>query len=131
MSISEIEATIKELEAQRCAALVANDLPALETMVAADLVHIHATGQVDDRDGYLRGVADRLTFLSVERSELKVRVSGQSAVATGRLDQRLRVRATGQEISMSVMTTQVWVLADGGWRQTTFQATSLPPAAAR
>lgn len=115
--------TIIELEAARCRALVANDIAALRELVDEQLVHIHATGQVDDKQKYLGLVETAIKFLSAERKSLDVQVQGDVAVATGRLLQRIEFRSTGERREMDVITTQVWFRRNGAWRQVTFQAT--------
>jgi len=116
---------IERLEERRCRVLVARDYAVLADLVADDLVHIHATGMVDDKASYLAGVEQRLDFLKVERKDLTVRRYGDVAVATGSLHQTILVRATKQEHEMKIVTTQVWVLQDGNWRLSSFQATNL------
>jgi ketosteroid isomerase-like protein len=123
------EATIVEirrLEDTRCRALNEQDHAGLGDLIDDDLVHVHTTGIVEDKAAYLAGVRDRLEFRDVEREDLTVRAYGDVAVATGRLHQTVRVRATQREMNMKIMTTQVWVRRDGAWRQTSFHATNLP-----
>jgi len=117
--------TITRLENARCHALVNGDLVALGELVDDQLVHIHATGQVDDKPAYLRLVEGGIRFLRVERHDFKVQVHSNVAVATGRLLQSIEFRATGEQREMDVITTQVWLRRDNTWRQISFQATNL------
>ena len=126
MSDKTTIAEIRRLEEARCQFLNDHDHAALGDLVGDDLVHIHTTGMVDDKGSYLAGVRDRLEFRDVRRQDLIVRTYGDVAVATGRLHQTVRVRATQQELNMKIMTTQVWVRRDGAWRQASFHATNLP-----
>lgn len=123
MTDQDIVNTIVELESARCRALVANDIDALGELIDEQLVHIHATGQVDDKQKYMGLVETAIRFLSVERKDLNVQVQGDVAVATGRLVQNIEFRSTGERREMDVMTTQVWSRRTGAWRQMTFQAT--------
>ena len=123
---NDLQTTISAHEQRRCEALVGNDLQALRNLISEDLVHIHANGKSEDRDGYLTTVGEHIEFISVERVNLLVRACGDAAVATGELKQRIRLRATGQVIDMRAITTQVWRLsAAQQWQQTTFQATHI------
>ena len=119
----DVAAEIKNLEAQRVQALLANDAEKLSALVAEDVVHIHTTGRVETKAEYLEGVKNRLEFLKIDRPDLKVRVVGNVAVATGPLNQEVRVRATGNVLDIKAVATQVWVKQPGGWVQTSFQAT--------
>ncbi|MBP0638812.1 nuclear transport factor 2 family protein [Cupriavidus sp. AcVe19-6a] len=119
-----VAAEIARLENERCRALVAADVDALDALVADDVIHIHANGKVDDKPAYLAIVRSQITFLSAQREGLEVRVQGDMAVAVGRLLQSIEMRETGQRIEMDVMTTQAWRREAGRWRQVTFQATN-------
>jgi len=125
MSEPAIIDTINELEALRCRALVANDLDGLAELLDEQLVHVHATGQVDGKQQYLQLVRSAIRFLKVERKALQVRVLGDVAVASGRLLQHIEFRSSGERRAMDVMTTQVWAREAGGWRLVSFQATNL------
>lgn len=114
-----------EREALRCRALVDGDLAQLSDLVDDQLVHIHATGQTDDKAAYLKLVREGITFVRVERKNLDVRVYGELAVATGRLVQDIELRSNGERREMDVVTTQVWTCLQGVWRQVSFQATNL------
>jgi hypothetical protein len=118
-------AAVLGLEQRRCRSLVDKDLASLRELVAAELVHIHATGRVEDRDAYLQGVEANLDFVRVERGELVVRIFGNTAVVTGTLDQLVRVRASRELHDMRCMATQVWVRSAAQWRQVSFQATCI------
>ena len=118
--------TILALEQQRQQALLDGDIERLSNLVTDDLVHVHASGRVEDKDAYLAGVRNRFRFLSVQRPGLQVRVFGDIAIATGPLDQVLTIVATGQRHEMTSFATQVWVRQGANWRQASFQATNAP-----
>ncbi|BDB28690.1 hypothetical protein Tamer19_37620 [Cupriavidus sp. TA19] len=119
-----VAAEIARLENERCRALVAADVDALDVLVADDVIHVHANGKVDDKPAYLAMVRGQVIFLRASRESLAVRVQGDMAVAVGRLLQSIEMRETSQRIDMDVMTTQAWRREAGGWRQVTFQATN-------
>lgn len=126
MNDQAIADTIIELESARCRALVDADIGALAELVDDQLVHIHATGQVDDKPAYLRLVETAIRFLRVERQpDFHVQVHNDIAVATGRLVQSIEFRATAERREMDVITTQVWLRRGSTWRQISFQATNL------
>ncbi len=129
MTDNDAMAQIRKLEDERSRALVAGDLQALSALLADDLVHIHTTGVVETKAEYLAGVQNRLQFLSAERLDYKVRVYGETAVATGRLNQAVKIRATGQERRLEAVTTQVWRKAGGRWVICSFHACLIPAPA--
>lgn len=125
MHAEAIREEILRLESERCRALVQRDLQTLAALMDDALVHVHATGKVDDKEQYLEMVARHIDFLSVERSDMRVRVLGDTAIASGRLEQAIVLRESGEERLMKAYTTQVWLRGEGGWRQCAFQATNL------
>ena len=116
---------IARLEENRARALVQADWGALAALIADDLVHIHATGLVENKAAYLEGVRTKLEFLEVKRESLTVRGYGEIAIATGILNQVIRVKASGAVVKASTATTQTWVRKGTTWLQNTFQATRL------
>lgn len=113
------ESDLRAAEEQRCAALLAGDEPALAALLADDLVHIHLNGRVDDKAGYLAGFRDLYTFHAIRRGDLTIRLYGAVSVMTGPLIQSIELRATGQRIDVTAITTQVWLKGPKGWRLTT------------
>lgn len=116
-------------EEARAQALIAGDVERLSELMADDLVHVHASGRVENKAVYLEGVRSRFRFQSVHRPRLDVRVFGDTAIVTGPLEQRLTSIATGEKHAMQAYATQVWVRQGSTWRQASFQATNVPPAA--
>jgi len=119
------EAEIRGAEAARIASLLTGDHDKLASLLADDLVHIHANGLRDSKASYLASVSEKLDFLQMKRPELQIRLSGDVAIVTGTLNQTLRIRDTGAVIEMQAVATQVWVKNSGAWQQNTFHATRL------
>jgi ketosteroid isomerase-like protein len=122
---SEITSQIRRLEDDRMKALMGADSGALAELLGDDLVHIHANGHLENKQQYLDSVSTKLEFIRVERPSLEVRAYGDVAIATGVLDQTVRVKASGATINMRAMTTQSWVRRNDKWLQVGFQATRL------
>jgi ketosteroid isomerase-like protein len=125
MSEADIQQEIIRLEQARCRALVEADIGSLQMLVSDDVVHVHANGKTDGKQAYLAMVGKQIRFLEAGREALEVRVYGDTAIATGRLDQLIEMTQTAQRIDMHVMTTQVWVRHGTNWQQASFQATNL------
>ncbi|EJN37983.1 hypothetical protein PMI38_02517 [Pseudomonas sp. GM84] len=124
MQVEPIREEILRLERERCRALVARDLQALAGLMDDRLVHVHATGKVDDKAQYLEMVAQHIDFLRVERADMNVRVHGDTAIASGHLEQAIVLRESGEKRLMKAYATQVWIRSEGAWRQCAFQATN-------
>jgi ketosteroid isomerase-like protein len=124
----DIESTIRQLEDERSRSLMAADYEALGNLVTEDLVHTHATGIVDGKQGYLDGIRANLIFLDVSRPKLDIRVEGNIAIATGTLKQSVKIKASGVIVDMHAAVTQVWRYEVSHWRICSFQATNMPPS---
>lgn len=119
------EADVRAADAQRFAAMVARDRPALERLLADDLTYTHSTGQVDSKAQFLDSLASgALVYRSIEPEEAAVRVYGETAVVTGRAVMRIENR--GQTLVLPVRFTSVYVRRDGLWRLAAWQSTRLP-----
>lgn len=118
-------AALRELEAERSRLLVAGDHDAVAALLADDLVHIHATGQIDDKAAYLDGIRTKLEFVKIERPQLDVRVYGSVAVSTGIFEQTVRVKGPGVVVDMKAAFTHVWRREGDRWLMISFQATKI------
>lgn len=111
---------VQAAEARRCGLLMAGDAEPLEAMLADSLVHVHLTGRVDDKRGYLAGFRGKYRFHDVTRGPLNIRIWGDTAISVGPLTQRLEVLETGQIMDVRAITTQSWQREpDGRWLLTT------------
>lgn len=111
------------LERQRCNAMVNGDTALLRELLHRDLVHVHAKGQVDGFDSYFATGGFNVHYQRVERSELAVRVRGDSALMTGR-QMLVGVRKNGTgTVTIDSRVMQVWVKEAGRWQQLAFQTT--------
>jgi ketosteroid isomerase-like protein len=123
MNTNDVAAQLRELEAQRCAAMVAADIPRLRQLLHKDLIHVHAKGQVDGYDSYFTAGGFKVNYTRLERSDLVVRVFGDTALMTGRqLLQAVR-KANGEQVHIDSQVMQVWVKEGQSWQQVAFQTT--------
>lgn len=126
----ELEHQLIALEGERREALVADDPDRLARLLAEDLVHVHTTGVVHNKQELLEHAGTFLAYLNVERSNLQVRrLSSEAAVMTGMMTNTIRFRASGETAVVQAYVTQVWVLRDKRWQIASFQATRLPASA--
>lgn len=114
--MSAAEQSLFDIEAKRCAALIAGDLATLLDILHPDLRHIHATGYADDRESYVEGIKLRLEIASVEWKDAELAVRGDIAVLNGVLTNRVRRRGDVDWMTMDSLVTQVWRGDTGPWR---------------
>jgi len=115
--------TLTDLEQQRCNAMMKGDTERLRELLHRDLVHVHAKGRVDGFESYFSTGGFNVHYKVVERSELAVRVTGNSALMTGR-QMLVGVRKNGTgTVTIDSRVMQVWVKEGARWQQLAFQTT--------
>jgi ketosteroid isomerase-like protein len=116
---STAESEIIKADDRRRAAMVSGDIAMLDAVLAADLVHTHATGRAENKAEYLEMIR-RLPgrYRKVERSEERVSVRGDVAWIHGR--QRLTIASDGSDRVLDNRFLSIWVAAGGEWRMAAF-----------
>ena len=114
------------LEDRRRQALLATDLPALDGLLADDLLYVHSTGVCDNKDSYLGKLSSgSLKYLELNFRDLHVQVLQQAAIVSGRMS--AVVSKEGQRKSVASLFMTVWGCGtDGAWRLHAHQGTPLP-----
>jgi ketosteroid isomerase-like protein len=116
-------------EFERCAAIRAQDFERLAMLLHPSLVHVHARGNQDSRESYLKYLAQVVEILDVRRGDLSVSVYGDCAVMTGRQYNTARARGAESVLTVEAQVMQIWLREEESWRQVAFQATPIgkPP----
>ena len=125
MSSVTLHDEVRAIEHARLDALNRNDLEAVGRLMSADLVHVHATGAVENLAQYLAGL--RALPRQSRREDMHILACGeQAAVITGHVVNTL-TRA-GQTVSEQtrLMVTLVARREPGGWRFVSFHACRAP-----
>lgn len=123
---ADIDRAVIAAERQRCDAMLANDMPALDAMLDERLHFAHANGAVDGKEDYLaKMAAGRIRYIGIEWSEQKiVPLAPDAAMLAGRMTTDVRVEGTDKRLDNRVIT--LWRRdAGGGWRLVAFQSTPL------
>jgi ketosteroid isomerase-like protein len=109
-------------------AMIAQDLAALDAILADDAVYIHSTAVAESKQGYLDGVRDGLyEYGSINSDAVSVRYCGDVAIQTGTV--RMSVGARGAaKTPIALLFTLVWKREAQGWRLWQRQATRLVEA---
>lgn len=121
----ELAQSILASERQRCDAMIAGDLAALDVSLATELQFHHATGTVDDKAAFLaKMAAGRIVYTAIAWSEERVTSLGPDhALLTGRMTTDVRVEGVEKRLNNRVMT--VWTQQVGDWRLLAFQSTPI------
>lgn len=122
---SDAAAAVKAAELARFKAMTTNDLPALEASLADDLTYTHSSAAVDTKASYVGSIrSGALKYVTVEPSEMKVRVYGNTAVITAIA--KVTSVSNGQTMNNQLRYTDIWVLRDGRWQMVAWQSTRMP-----
>ncbi|WP_454806017.1 nuclear transport factor 2 family protein [Paraburkholderia fungorum] len=128
-NVDSIVEHLLELERLRRDSLVSKDFDTLATLLADEIVYTHSTGAVQDKQTYLAYARNALTFLSIERGELTVRVYGNVALMTGPMTNTVMAPSLKEPMQVRSNVLQLWVHEHGSWTMAAFQATRAPDGA--
>jgi ketosteroid isomerase-like protein len=118
----DVQEQLKKLETDRAAAAVKGDVATLEKQTADDYTFINLYGQMSDKSQMVNNFKTGQTKLtSNEVSDMKVRVYGNTAVITGKVD--VAGTMAGKDTKAQIMFTRVYVKKGGQWQSVAFQQT--------
>jgi len=113
------------LDAERCRAMAAGDVAALERIFALDAVYTHANGVSEDRSELIASIrSGARRYTSFACRDARARSAGGAVVVSGRVGGS--VEAGGKTIPLSLVYTAVYAESAGRWRLVAYQSTTLP-----
>lgn len=111
-------------DARRFEAMIRVDAAALDGLLADDLTYSHSNGLFETKAQFLESLkAGKIRYLSVQPSDVAVRLYGETAVVTGRAE--IKANMGGQELVLPLRFTEVWVKSGGGWKLAAWQSTRI------
>ena len=125
MDIEQAKKDVLGQERLRMAALLSGDAGALAHLLSDDLIHIHATGAVDDKPTFLHNIANVYKFEALERGDISIHKLGEMILLSGLVKQVVVVLQTGQRHVVEAIVSQLWRHENGAWRQCFFQSSRL------
>lgn len=121
---SSVEDQIKKLEQDWAQATVKGGTAAVDQYEADDIISTDPSGRVTDKAQDKKDLSSGdLKFQSMELSDLKVRVYGNTAVASGA--NTLKGTYKGEDISGTYRFTDTWVKRNGKWQAVASQGTKV------
>ncbi|MDH2435851.1 nuclear transport factor 2 family protein [Pokkaliibacter sp. MBI-7] len=124
---AEQHADIIAFEQARQRALITADRVALQQLLADDLTHIHSTGMVHGKQELLDHVERMGGFIAIERGPLHIRVEGPVAIITGTTLNTVRLRETGEPVTLDGFSTLILRRAGHRWQVVLSQLTPHRP----
>ena len=119
------DAQVQAAEDARYAAQTSLDYTALERLLADDLMYIHSSAVVDDKQSYIASMRDgSVRYLAMKRSEGQVRACGGLAVMTGigQFDVQIKDKLLNVELRFH----SLWISREGRLQFVSWQSTRLP-----
>jgi ketosteroid isomerase-like protein len=116
---------IRALEERRFAAMMRRDTEALAAMLSDDLTYTHSSGQLETKGQFLDSIRNgAIQYTAILPEGLDVRLYGETAVVTGK--GTFKVRMQGEDRSLQLRFTDVYVRRGDGWQMVAWQSTRLP-----
>jgi hypothetical protein len=114
-------------ETARYAAQTANDFAAMEKLFGNDLTYNHSSAATDDKAKYIEGMrSGRTKYRTMTpNSDVKTRTYGCLAIITGTAV--YEVTSGGQDRTVPLRFTAVWVKRPSGPEFVSWQSTGIPP----
>jgi hypothetical protein len=113
-------------EDARFAAMVAADPEGMRRWFADDLLYVHSTGVVEDRDQLIASIVGRkLQYRAIEPAERRVVFQGADAAFVQGVAQ-IEARAGDKALDFRARYLAVYGLRDGAWRLRAWQSLRLP-----
>lgn len=117
------EEQIKALQKQLNEALIKRDIRTLDRLYSDDYVSMSVSSGNANKQQLLDAVrSGEARFDTIETTDQKVRVYGDTAVATGTSKTKSHSKAKG-DVNGEQQFTRVWVKRDGRWQSVSFQST--------
>jgi hypothetical protein len=122
---STADQAVLQADLDRFAAMVKGDAATLDRVLAAELSYTHSNAQVQDKAAFMGDIkSGAIKYLSVEPSDRKVRIFGNTAVVTG--GAAVHVIQNGNDLNIKIRYTNTQINRDGRWQMVAWQATRLP-----
>ena len=116
---------LRNLERELNRAIATRDARRVTDLLSDDWILVSGAGKVKTKADILAEMAEPdLEFQDIDTRDVMVRVWGDTAVITGTLHQRYRLR--GKQAEVTLRYSDTWTRAGDGWRQVSGHATRLP-----
>lgn len=122
---SKRDDTVELVERRRFSAMIAQDLEALEPMLAEELNYGHSNGEVETKPQFLETIrTGRIRYEALDVKKLDVRLYDDIALVTGSV--ACKAQVGGQPLAIDLRYTDAYVRRDGRWQLIAWQSTRVP-----
>lgn len=122
---TSIEREILELEAERCAAMMAGDDSALDRLFHEDMIYTHSSGLADTKASFIGAIeSGKFDYRKIEHTKERVRLYGDTALVSG--EARIDIDVDGAPRTLSLCYLAAWTRTQVGWKFVAWQSASIP-----
>ena len=105
--------------------MVKADAGDLDKLLAPELTYTHSNAQVQDKAGFIADIrSGAIKYVSIDPSDTRTQIFENTALVTG--GAALHVLENGNDFTIKVRYTTVYLNRRGGWQLLAWQATRLP-----
>ena len=116
------ESQLRQLYDVMYKAMIAKDIPVLDSLLSDSSVLIHMTGMRQPKREYLKAIANgTLNYYSCENSEIEIKINGDSARMTGKSQVKAAVFG-GRRHTWPLSLDIDWRKINGHWKITEMRA---------
>lgn len=118
-------AEVKAQQQKRIAATCQQDVAALNTIIADDLVYTHSNARQDTKASLIANMQSGQTaYQAIDTSDVVAQDLGDAVVLTGVA--QIKVSSNGNPNSFGVRFVEVYAKREGDWKMVTWQSTRTP-----
>ena len=119
------EKQILELEAERCAAMLAGDEPVMRRLFHEDMIFTHSSGLVETKASFIGSITSgKFDYKRIEQSKEQVRLYGDTALVSGQAVIDIDVDAMPRKLNLCYLA--AWTRTQEGWKFVAWQSASVP-----
>jgi len=116
------QADLIKSDQQRHNALLASDTDALDALFTDDVIYLHSSGVIDNKQVYLDGLKQGKTkYLQIDYQPAEYRVFNGFALILGKVAMQLLIEGAEKEVRALIIST--WRFENHRWRMMSWQAT--------
>ena len=116
---------IIELDKQRMAAMCAQDIKTLSSILGDDLIYTHSSARMDTKSSLIGNMQSGSTvYTSMDASDVVAQDLGDAVVLTGKA--QVGVNSGGKPLSFGIRFVNVYANRSGEWQMVTWQSTKTP-----
>ncbi|MBW8884856.1 MAG: nuclear transport factor 2 family protein [Planctomycetia bacterium] len=122
---AKAEQDVLKAERDRFTAMIKADAGDLDKLLAPELVYTHSNAQLQDKAGFIADIrSGKIKYISIDPSDTHAQVFENTALVTG--GAVIHVLENGNDFTVKVRYTTVYMNRRGGWQLVAWQATGVP-----